>query len=156
MWLLSTQLLVSGDAFKLGYTLPHEHKCAQIDNERSIAYTKDDTTFYKVNLTDGHLVSTYIITTPIIPTYFTQWNYDPDTNILYGICLEPSETALHWNYTWCHIPFDERGMGRVKFGSFVTPDGEPPGFGFCSRILMNMNTFKTGQYWYTVANSIFV
>ena len=88
----------TGNTFKLGYTLPH--RCLQIDEKRGLAYTKDDTTLYKVNLADGRLVSTYKITTPTISTYFTQWNYDTDTNVLYGVCLEPSKTALHWNYTW--------------------------------------------------------
>ena len=54
--------------------------------------------------------------------------------------------------------FDERGMGKVNFGSFVMSDtdSEPPGDGICGRVPMNMNTFITGQYWYTVGNSIFV
>lgn len=148
----------TGNATKLNYHLPTGDKlCARIDQKRGLIYVLYETTnFVKYRMSDGHVVDTYNISYDIISPYFIAWDYDPDLNLLYGTCLKPDNVAIHWTYTWCYVAFDDNGVGKLHYESFVSGDSEPPNCGYCSKIHMNRNTFSTGEYWYTLSHSIIV
>ena len=140
--------------------------CLKVDSKRNLIYVlvnNDDlsveqTFLYELNLADGRLINTYNITKNMFGTaeLYTQWDFDPDTRTLYGLCLNVTNTTTHWNYIWCSVKFDENGVGKTQHGFFASDDGDPPGPGPCERVSMNRNTFSTGEYWYTVINEIFV
>ena len=65
-------------------------------------------------------------------------------------------TAFYWNYTWCYVEFDKNGSGKTQHGFYASDDDDPPQSGACGRVLMNRNTFSTGEYWYSVGNDLFV
>ena len=113
---------------------------------------------HELSLVDGHLINTYNISQNQLgtPEYYTQWDFDPDTRTLYGLCMNDSNTTLHNNFVWCSVKFDENGVGKTRYGFYAGPDGDPPGPWPYGRMSMNRNTFSTGEYWYTEDNDIFV
>lgn len=136
--------------------------CMKIDSKRNLIHiliSNDPltaTSLYEFSLSDGHLIATFNLSNSF--ELFTQWDYDPATSTLYGLCLNQStsRSALFWNYTWCYVELDEKGLGKTRHGFFVSGDGDPPESGFCNRISMNRNTFSTGEYWYSLYNGLFV
>ena len=140
--------------------------CLRVDSERNLIHvlayddllSVEQTFLHELNLADGHLINTYNISKNGFGTaeQYSQWDFDPDTRTLYGICLNTTNTTLQWNYVWCSVKFDENGLGKTQHGFFASVDGDPPGPGDCNGVSMNRNTFSTGEYWYTVYNEIFV
>ena len=134
--------------------------CMKIDSKRNVIHILINnnlltaTYFYELSLSDGHLIATFNLSNRF--ELFTQWDYDPATSTVYGLCLNQSKSSLFWNYTWCYIKLDENGLGKTQHGFFVSGDDDPPESGFCSRISMNRNAFSTGEYWYSLYNGIFV
>ena len=134
--------------------------CMKIDSKRNLIHIliSNDlltaTYLYELSLSDGHLIATFNLSNNF--ELFTQWDYDPATSTLYGLCLNQSTSTLFWNYTWCHIELDENGLGKTQHGFFVSGDDDPPGAGFCDRVSMNRNTFATGEYWYSLSTNLFV
>ena len=147
----------TGNATKLYHLPTADALCARIDQKRGLIYVLYETTsFVKYRMSDGHVVDTYNISYSIISTEFIAWDYDPDRNLLYGTCLKPDNVAIHWNYTWCYVPFDDNGMGKLHYESFVSGDSLPPNCGYCTEIHMNKNAFTTREYWYPLYHSIIV
>ena len=161
------------------YQLPHLTSlsgidvCTQIDPKRNLihvlvseglssgqpdALIGGRNLIYELSLADGHLINTFNIRSNNfgMSEIFTQWDYDFDSNTLYGLCLNQSRAILDWNYTWCSVEFDENGLGKTQHGFYVSNDDVPPGSGPCNRVPMNTHTFSTGEYWYSVGNDLFV
>ena len=155
------------------YKLPHLYGldddkwvCLRVDTKRNLIHVLVNDAnpwvvqsfLHELNLADGQLINTYNISKNGFgtPELYTQWDFDPDTRTLYGLCLNVTNTTLQWNYVWCSVKFDENGIGRTQHGFLASINGDSPGPGPCNRLSMNRNTFSTGEYWYTVINKIFV
>ena len=83
--------------------------CLRVDSKKNLIHvlvndadlTVEQSFLYELNLADGRLMNTYNISRNRfgMSELYTQWNFDPDTKILYGLCLNVTNTTIHWNYT---------------------------------------------------------
>ena len=123
--------------------------CLRVDSKKNLIHVLvndanlmvEQSFLYELNLADRRLMNTYNISRNRfgMSELYTQWDFDPDTRTLYGLCLNATNTTIHWNYTWCSVKFDENGLGKTQHGFFASDDGDPPGPGPCNRESVNRN-----------------